>query len=316
MASAALEQVLLLLRQRDGGERSSIEAARASLEAFASLIAPLDGTRVSPARVAGVPCAWVAAPDVGRDGVLLYLHGGGYGLGSIATHRAFVSRLSAATRLRALVVDYRLAPEHPFPAALDDAVAVYRSLVGRVVPPGRIVVAGDSAGGGLAVATALVLRDAGEPLPAAVVCLSPWVDLDVSHDPAPSGVLDDPMVQPDELQLMAALYLAGADPRSPLASPLHAELHGLPPLLVQVGTAETLLDDSVRLAERVRAAGGDVTLEQWSDMIHVWQAFAPLLPEAGDAIARIGAWVRERVRLRARPRAASGTAVAERSTSR
>jgi acetyl esterase/lipase len=294
MAGADLERVLDLLRRRESAPPSSIEEARARLETFATVIEPVAGVRLTPARLAAVPCEWVVAPGAVEDGALLYLHGGGYGLGSLATHRALVSRLSATTGLPGLTVGYRLAPEHPFPAAVDDAVAVYRALLERGVPPARIVVAGDSAGGGLAMATALAVREAAAPLPAAVVCLSPWVDLDVAARSDASSARD-PMVAPDELFLMAALYLAGADPRAPLASPLHGELHGLPPLLIHVGSAETLLEDSLRLAARVRDAGGTVTLEQWADMIHVWHAFAPLLPEAEAAIARIGAWVRERI---------------------
>jgi monoterpene epsilon-lactone hydrolase len=299
MPNADLQHVLSILRRREHEGVSSIEEARARLEAFAALIEPIADVRLAPTRVGGVPCEWVWAPDVRGTGALVYLHGGGYGLGSIATHRALVSRLSQATGLRALAVGYRLAPEDPFPAAVEDAVAVYRSLLDDGVPPERLVVAGDSAGGGLAMATMVALRDIGGRLPAAAVCLSPWVDLEVSSDPTTVVADADPMVTREELQRMAGLYLAGADPRSPLASPLHAELHGLPPLLVQVGTAETLLDDSLRLAERVRTAGGDVTLEPWRDMIHVWQAFAPLLPDADEAIARIGSWVRDRLTERA-----------------
>jgi epsilon-lactone hydrolase len=294
MAAADLDWVLALLQARETTPPSSIEEARGRLESFAALIAPLPGVRLAPARLGSVLCEWVVAPDAVEDGVLLYLHGGGYGLGSLATHRALVSRLSSATCLPAVTADYRLAPEHPFPAAVDDAVSVYRALLARGVPPSRLVVAGDSAGGGLAMATALSIREAGDPLPAGVVCLSPWVDLDVAGRAA-APVAKDPMVTRDELLLMAALYLAGADPHAPLASPLHADLRGLPPLLIHVGTAETLLQDSLRLAASVRAAGGTVTLEQWTDMIHVWHAFAPLLPEAEAAIARIGAWVRARL---------------------
>jgi len=311
MVSGLLERVLVLLRRRETeAPVSSIEEGRARLEAFSTLIDPIPGVRLASARVGGVPCEWVTAPRIQKAGVLLYLHGGGYALGSFTTHRALVSRLSRATRLRALTVGYRLAPEHPFPAALDDALAVYRSLVDGGVAPTRIVVAGDSAGGGLALAMILALRDAGQPLPAAGVCLSPWVDLDVAHGAAPSSAQRDPMIKPHELRIMASLYLAGANPRSPLASPLHAVLHALPPLLVQVGAAEALLDDSLRLADRVRDAGGDVTLEQWPDMMHVWHAFAPLLPDADRAIARIGAWTRERVATDATRRRAERSASA------
>jgi acetyl esterase/lipase len=318
MASAALEAVLQLLHRREGGGVSSIDQARARLEALATLIEPLPESRIDRVRVGGVACEWVVSSNAGDDGVLLYLHGGGYGLGSLATHRALASRLSSAARLPALTVGYRLAPEHPFPAAVDDAVAVYRALVGDEVPPERLVLAGDSAGGGLALATMIALRDQGHPLPDAAVCLSPWVDLDVSIDTLTAAAHRDPMVTPEELAVMAALYLGGADRRSPLASPLYAELHGLPPVLVHVGTAETLLGDSRRLAARMRSAGGDVVLEEWDDMIHVWHAFAPLLPEADEAIARIGAWIRDRLatsasRARRRREGPAAAAVGARS---
>src|SRR5262245_48414320 len=175
----SVDLVRRLLREREGAPVSSIDEARARLEAFAALIEPLPGTRLGPVRLGGVSCEWVSPPGVRSDGVLLYLHGGGYGLGSIATHRALVSRIADATGLRALTVGYRLAPEDPFPAAVDDAVAAYRAVVRRHVPAPRVVLAGDSAGGGLVVATMLALRDAGFELPGAAVCLSPWVDLEV-----------------------------------------------------------------------------------------------------------------------------------------
>jgi monoterpene epsilon-lactone hydrolase len=295
MADAAVEEVLHLLREREALEVTSIADARLRLESFATLIGPVDDVRLQAVRVNGVACEWVCAAGADADGVLMYFHGGGYGLGSIATHRALVSRLSQASGRRALTVGYRLAPEHPFPGAVEDALAAYRGVVALGVTPDRVVLAGDSAGGGLVLATMLALREAGDALPAGGVCLSPWVDLDIGPEPAPANGYRDPMVTHAELQLMAALYLAGADPRSPLASPLHGELAGLPPLLVQVGTAETLLADSHRLAARIQAAGGEVVLDEWPDMMHVWHAFAPLLPQATDAIARIGAWVRARL---------------------
>jgi acetyl esterase/lipase len=202
-----------------------------------------------------------------------------------------VSRAAAA---RVLLVDYRLAPEYPHPAAVQDATAAYRWLLAQGCKPGRLAIAGDSAGGGLTVATLVALRDAGTPLPAAGVCLSPWVDLEGVGESMRAKADLDPMVYHDGLLQMAALYLNGLDPRTPLAAPLYADLRGLPPLLIQVGTAETLLDDSVRLAARAREADVDVTLEPWDDMIHVFQAFAGVLPEGQQAVDRIGEFVRAR----------------------
>jgi len=255
-----------------------------------------DGTRTTAIEAGGVPSEWVEAPGSTDRATLLYLHGGGYTIGSVRTHRALVSRLATATGARGLTVDYRLGPEHPFPAAVDDALAAYRWLVRGDADPGRVVVGGDSAGGGLTVALLVALRDAGEPLPGAAVSISPWADLACTGESMTTRAARDPMVQREPLLQMAAAYLGGQDARNPLASPIHADLRGLPPLLVHVGTAETLLDDATRLAERARAAGVAIDLEVWDDMIHVWHAFAPLLPEADEAIARIGTWVRSRLR--------------------
>lgn len=295
MASPQLEMIIQLLRSRPVIDEFDVARLRQGLETLVGMNPVPEGVACTSVRVAGVPCEWIVSDGARDDAVLLYLHGGGYCIGSINTHRALVSRLSAATGMRGLAVDYRLAPEHPFPAAVDDATAVYRWLLAADVSPSRVIVAGDSAGGGLTLATLLATRDAELPRPAGGVCLSPWTDLEVTGATMDSHAHRDPMIQRDGALRLAAAYLGTSHARSPLASPLHADLRGLPPLLIQVGTAETLLDDSVRFAERARAAGVDVTLEPWEDMIHVWQAFAPLLPEADEAITAIGAWVRARV---------------------
>jgi acetyl esterase/lipase len=225
--------------------------------------------------------------------VILYLHGGGYVIGSIDTHRELTGRLSRAAAARVFLIDYRLAPEHPFPAAVEDATAAYRWLLQNGATSSRTVIAGDSAGGGLTLATLVALRDAGVPLPAAGVCLSPWTDMEGIGESMATRAHLDPMVQHDRLLHMASLYLNGADPRAPLAAPLYANLTELPPLLIQVGTAETLLDDATRFADRAKTAGVDVTLEAWDDMIHVWQLFASMLPEGQQAIDRLGEYIRQ-----------------------
>jgi acetyl esterase/lipase len=291
MASEQLRIVVELLRSRPMPDRIEVEEMRARMEEMTALAPVPAGTEHRPQDAGGVPGEWVYAPSARPRRVILYLHGGGYVIGSARTHRGLVARLSAASGARALSIDYRLAPEHPFPAAVEDATAAYRWLLEQGLSPTEIVIAGDSAGGGLTVAALVALRDSGDPLPAAGVCISPWVDLEGVGESMTAKAHVDPMVRREGLLQMAAMYLAGASPRSPLAAPLHADLAGLPPLLVHVGTAETLLDDSNRLAARARAAGVEVEIERWEDMIHVWHAFAPLLPEADQAIRRIGEYV-------------------------
>ncbi|HKD65547.1 MAG TPA: alpha/beta hydrolase [Candidatus Binataceae bacterium] len=250
--------------------------------------------KAEPVTANGVPAEWITAPnaDTGRN--VLYLHGGGYTIGSIKTHRCLAGWVSRAAQARVLIIDYRLAPEHPFPAAVEDSVAAYRFMLDSGVKPSRAAVAGDSAGGGLTVAALLALRDAKLPQPAAAVCISPWVDMEGTGESMKTKADVDPMVGSANLADMAAAYLGGKDPKTPLASPLYADLRGLPPMLIQVGTSEVLLDDSKRLAERARAAGVDAIYEPWENMIHVWQIFVPMLDEAKQAVERIGGFIREK----------------------
>jgi acetyl esterase/lipase len=240
----------------------------------------------------GVSAEWVCGPKVRDDRVLLYLHGGCYATGSVETHRDLIIRLSIETSMRVLGLNYRLAPQHPFPAAVEDATAAYRWLLKMGIEPSRIAIAGDSAGAGLALAATVVIRDEGFPLPGALVCLSPWVDLAVTGDSMNSNAGADPIVSREMLLGWGGLYLGDRDPRTPLASPLYADLRGIPPILIQVGSAEVLLDDSRRLAECASAAGVNTTLEVWPDMIHVWHTFAAILPEAREAIEQTGKFVR------------------------
>jgi acetyl esterase/lipase len=223
--------------------------------------------------------------------VLLYLHGGAYQIGSPATLRHMIALIAGAAEARALSVAYRLAPEHPFPAAIEDALTAYRFLLAAGTDPQDIVIAGDSAGGGLTLATLVALRDAGDRLPAAAVAMSPWTDLALTGDSLRTRADVDVMIKPSGMAESAAIYLAGADPRHPYASPLYADLQGLPPILIHVGDAEVILDDSTRFAAKARGDGVDVTLEVWPEMPHVWHAFAGLLPESDQAIERIGDWL-------------------------
>jgi acetyl esterase/lipase len=294
MPSPELDLVVALMRARPDPESLDAVAARANLEMLTAAAPVPEDIVCERVHAGGVPAEWVTAPGAGSR-VVLYLHGGGYVVGSVNTHRDLAGRLSRAAGARVLVLDYRLAPEHPFPAAVDDALAAYRWLLSDGRVPTDVAIGGDSAGGGLTLATLVALRDAGLPLPAAGVCLSPWTDLAGTGESLRTKAAVDPMVQWSRLAQMADAYLAGQDARTPLASPLYADLRDLPPLLIQVGTAETLLDDATRIAERAQAAGVDVTLEPWDDMIHVFQAFAGLLPEGQQAVERIGAFIRAQV---------------------
>jgi monoterpene epsilon-lactone hydrolase len=270
----------------------SLLERRASMEAATAGLAPPDTTEVVPADAGGVPCEWIAAEGAAPDRVVLYLHGGAYTAGSLGTHRLHVGNLSAVSGARVLNVDYRLAPEHAHPAAVDDACTAYRWLLGTGVEPGRVVVAGDSAGGGLAAAMLVALRDAGDPLPAGGALISPWTDLTLTAPSLDSRADVDPMVSKEGLAPSAEAYLGGADPKTPTASPRFADLAGLPPLCIHVGDHEVLLDDAVALAEAAGSAGVDVELWVAPEMIHVWHAFAGLVPEGAEAMDRLGAWIR------------------------
>ena len=252
-------------------------------------------SRDEPLPRAAVPGVPPIRKDESRDRAVLYLHGGGYAICSLDTHRKLAGDISRASGMPLLLIDYRLAPEHPHPAAVDDALAAYRWLLDTRHPASRLGLAGDSAGGGLTMATLLAIRDAGLPMPAAAACLSPWVDLECAGESVTTRADLDPMVTGGLLKRMADWYLAGGDARAPLGSPLHGDLSGLPPLLVHVGEAEVLHDDSIRLADRARAAGVDVTLTVYPDMIHVWHSFAGMVPEATEAVAQVGAFLRHHI---------------------
>jgi len=294
MSEQQLQAIVEMLRSQPVvNPNASVEEARAGFEQVASMF-PVDADiKREAVSAGGIKAQWVSTPDGDAGRAVLYLHGGGYVIGSINTHRSLAARLSRASKARVLVIDYRLAPEHPHPSAVDDSVAAYRWMLGQGLKPARMAVAGDSAGGGLTVATLVAIRDAKLPLPGAGACLSPWVDLEGIGESMTTKADVDPIVQKAGLLQMAAAYLGGKAPRTPLAAPLYADLSGLPPLLIQVGTAETLLDDASRLAERARTAGVTVSYEPWESMIHVWHLFAPMLDEGQQAIDRIGGFVRK-----------------------
>jgi monoterpene epsilon-lactone hydrolase len=253
-------------------------------------------TTVEPLTTGGRPAEWIRPAGARTDAALLYLHGGGYVIGSPRSHRHLAEAVARAGAISCLLPDYRLAPEHPFPAAVDDAVAAYRWLVQeKGIAPGRVAIGGDSAGGGLTVAALVAIREAGLVLPGAGICLSPWTDLTCSAASYDTRAARDPLITLPGITVMARAYLGATDPRTPLASPLFADLRGLPPLLIHVGSEEVLLDDASRLAERARAAGVDGTLEVWEQMIHVWHWFLPWLDEAQTAVGKIGGFLRTRI---------------------
>jgi len=290
MPSAAHEQIVVMMSGGLGLDDLSVEEQRAVMEASADMF-PVEPDIVSrEVDAGGVPADWVTVDGSDADHVVLYLHGGGYVMGSRNTHRGLAGRIARAAKASVLLPEYRLAPEHPFPAAVDDATTCWRWLISQGFAPQRMAITGDSAGGGLTLATLLALKADGAPIPACAVALSPWTDLEGSGPTAEPGAVDDPMLTPDGLRVTGQQYAAGAL-RHPLAAPLHGDLAGLPPLLLQVGTREVLLSDSTRFAEKARAAGVDVTLEIEEGLIHVWQMF-PDVPEAQSAVQRIGAFIR------------------------
>jgi epsilon-lactone hydrolase len=244
--------------------------------------------KAEPVAANGVRSEWTSSPDADPSRVVLYFHGGGYVIGSLDSHRHMVAEIGRAARARTLAIDYRLAPEHPFPAAVDDAIDAYRFLLSRGVQPGGIIIAGDSAGGGLVVAAMVAIREAGVPQPACGWPISPWVDMEAIGGSMTSKAATDPTVQQAGILDMAKLYLNDANPRSPLAAAIYADLRGLAPLLIQVGAAETLLDDAIRLAQVAGAADVAVDLQVWPEMIHVWHIYHPELAAGRRAIAAGG----------------------------
>jgi acetyl esterase/lipase len=262
---------------------------------FDAMGAPIaDDIKVEKVDADGVPCQMLTPPGADADRVIVYVHGGGYVFGSLVSHGGAVGEVARAGKCCALQVDYRLAPEHPYPAAVEDACTAYRYLVANGTAPEKITIMGDSAGGGLTIAAIVALRDAGDTGPGAAVCLSPWVDLEGTGESVKSRADRDPLVDPEMLHGIAATYLGGQDPKSPTASPIHANLSGLPPVLIQVGEREILYSDSEALATKAKIAGADVTFEEWPEMIHVWHLFYPMLTEARDAIKRCGEFIQEK----------------------
>lgn len=288
MSGSEIQAIAKQLRENPLG--GTLPEMRAQFDAMGGkAAADID---VKPVMAAGIACELHTPPGADTRRIILYVHGGGYVIGSLASHRPLAAELARAAGCQALAVDYRLAPEHLYPAAVEDAVAAYGWLLAQGYPPGGIVIAGDSAGGGLTVATLIALRDGKQALPAAGVCISPWVDLEATGESYETRKALDPMVTREMIQMMGKTYAGSGDLRAATASPIHADLKGLPPLLTQVGSAETLFSDSDTLAKRAKSAGVEVAFEEWPDMIHVWHLFFQTLGDGRRAIQRIGEFVK------------------------
>lgn len=270
-----------------------IGTGRGNLDAAGEVFRPIIQIDHIGVLANGVPAEWVIPAGTGSERVILYLHGGAYNAGSTRSHRALAANIAYAAHARALTIDYRLAPEHPYPAALVDAFTAYKWLLERGTSPEQIIITGDSAGGGLTIALLVALIERKQPMPAAAVVLSPWTDLSTSGESWQENVKADYLIHGSKLKEAARIYLKDRDPQTPLASPIHANLKGLPPLLIHVGSEEVLLSDSLRLAENAQLSGVDVTLEVWEGMQHVWHFAANFVPEARQAIAKIGEFIQQ-----------------------
>ena len=281
-----------VLRQGGLDLQADVPTLRASFNEVMARIPAPDDVGQSPTTIGGVSAIEVTAPGANADAVILYFHGGVYVIGSAATSVPLVAELARRTGARVITLDYRLAPEHPYPAAVDDAQAAYRGLLEQGVDAGQIALAGESAGGGLAVAALLALRDAGAPLPSSALLMSPYADLTLSGDSIAAREAVDRTLTPEGLRLRIPDYVADADAADPLISPVFADLTGLPPLLIQVGTNEILLSDALRLADRAAMADVTVTLDVTDGVPHVFQAFAAMLDEAGAALDRASTFLR------------------------
>jgi acetyl esterase/lipase len=283
-----------LLRSFFKESRPILSQNRARIERTAELFRVPADVGVEKINLDGIPALWIRPAGVDKTRVMLYLHGGGYVTGSPNGHLMMCVPMAQTLQMNVLLPAYRLAPEHPFPAAVDDARKAYRWLLGQGFQPEKIVIAGDSAGGGLSLTTTLALRDAGEPLPAAVVAISPWTDL--THAGQSHFTLAEPeaVLKTDVLKEWALLYAGdAANLVNPLVSPIFADFHGFPPLMIQAGSEEVLLDDSRLLAEKARAEGVSVTLKVWDGLWHVWHALGDLIPESRMAFDEISQFVEQ-----------------------
>lgn len=271
--------------------KGSLAEQRSRLEKYSNVFQIAKDVSLSDLSVNGVRAALFDVAH-SKPGTILYLHGGAYAVGSVKVHREFLARLAIACQMKVLAIDYRLAPEHPFPAALQDALAAYQWMFSQDYGPSNIVIAGDSAGGGLAIAMLISLRDNELPLPACAVCLSPWLNL--SYTGEKSNNNKDPLLNPALLSLYARYYVGEGDATNPLVSPSFADLRGLPPLLIQVGTNEILLEEIQQFCEKARQANVEVSLDCWQGMFHVFQII-PILPETKLSLEKIATFISNKI---------------------
>jgi len=289
-----IDQVREMLKSLVGGPDTPFMERRAQSEKFAAAFPMPHDMRISQGALANVPVEWIRPDDAHPDRVFFHVHGGGYVLGNPASSRPFTTEFARRARCRVVSIDYRLAPEHPFPAAVTDCLVAYSALLASGTRPQDIAIGGESAGGGLAVATLIAARTARLAMPASLIAISPWTDLACNAPSYRTLAHVDPLLNARTLKEMAEAYIQAGDPHAPTASPAHADLNGLPPMLIHVGSEEVLLDDATALERRARASGTNATLEIWPGMIHVWHMFHPMLPQAGEAIAKLAEFVERR----------------------
>jgi monoterpene epsilon-lactone hydrolase len=297
MASIQSSIMKFVIRRANffGSENINPQSLRIRIEKLAGRFKPPKEVQVVPIDAGSVPSEWLIPPDAPQDRALMYIHGGAWIMGSTKTHRGFVSKLAYASGIRALSINYRLAPENPFPAGLNDCITAYEWLLHNGISANKIVVAGDSAGGNLTLALLIALRDTGKALPAGAIAISPATDFAASGESYKTRIHLDPFFSNlGEITILDD-YIKDHDPRHPLLSPLYADLSGLPPLLIHVGDHEILLDDAVRFGDKAVAAGVEAKTVVWPEMFHVFQMFAPFLPEARQANAEIAAFIKSRI---------------------
>jgi len=292
-AEKPIDKVREMLKNLTPAGEQSLASHRALWEQNADTFPTSSAVRVEKVKLDDCFAERVQAKNATTNRVILYFHGGGYALGSARSHRHLAARLSEASAATVFTLDYRRAPEHPFPAAVEDATAAYEVLLQQIRPE-HFAVGGDSAGGALTLATLLSARDKGLPMPAAAVLLSPFVDLTCSGDTHVTRASVDPIVSRDVLQNFISMYLGTTDRRNPMASPVFADLTGMPPLMIQVGDHETLLAEALLLADQARKVGVPVRCDVWPEMIHVWQLFWQILPEGAQAVDQVGLYLKER----------------------